>query len=97
MRNLTLKGKIIVFKTLALSKIIHICFTSVLPKQIIEEIENIQKNFLQNRSTPKNKHGTLCNSFATGGLTNLDIIQKLQVFDALGKNDYMRIVFMSGN
>ena len=46
MKNLTLEGKIIVFKTLALSKIAHLCFTSVVPKQIIEEIENIQKNFL---------------------------------------------------
>ena len=49
MRNLTLEGKTIVFKTLALSKIVHLCFTSVVPKQIIEEIENIQKNFLWNQ------------------------------------------------
>ena len=48
-RNLTLEGKIIVFKTLALSKISHLCLTSVVPKQIIKEIENIQKNFLWNR------------------------------------------------
>ena len=41
MTNLTFKGKVIVFRTLALSKIIHLCFTSVVPKQIIEEIENI--------------------------------------------------------
>ena len=56
MRNLTLEGKIIVFKMLTLSKIVHLCLTSVVPKQIIEEIENIQKNFLWNRSTPKIKH-----------------------------------------
>ena len=42
MRNLTLGGKIIVFKTLALSKIVHLCLTSVVPKQIIEQIENVQ-------------------------------------------------------
>ena len=46
MRNLTLEGKIVAFKTLSLSKIIHLCFTSVVPKRIIEEIENIQKTFL---------------------------------------------------
>ena len=73
MRNLTLEGKIIVFKTLALSKIVHLCLTSVVPKQIIEEIGNIQKNFLWNRSTPKIKHSTLCISFAKGGLRNADI------------------------
>ena len=38
MRNLTLEGKMIVFKILALSKIVHLCFTSDLPKQIIEKI-----------------------------------------------------------
>ena len=77
MRNLTLEGQITVFKTLALSKIVYLCFISVVLKQIIEEIENIQKNFLWNRSTPKIKHSTLCNSFATGGLTNVDIITEI--------------------
>ena len=32
MRNLTLEGKITVFKTLTLSKIVHLCPTSVVPK-----------------------------------------------------------------
>ena len=53
MRNLTLEGKIIVFKTLALSIIVHVCLTSVVTKQVIEEIENISKNFLWNRSIPE--------------------------------------------
>ena len=52
------KGKIIVFKTLALSKTVHLCLTWVVPEQIIEE-------------------STLCNSFATGGLTNVDIKMKI--------------------
>ena len=77
MRNLTLEGKIIVFKMLALSKIVLLCLTSVVPKQITEEIENIQKKFIWNRSTPKIKHSTLCNSFATGDLTNVDINTKI--------------------
>ena len=77
MRNLILEGKIIVFETLALSKIFHLCFTSVVPKHIIEEIENKQKKFLWNRLTPKIKHSTLCNSFAAGGLTNFGINRKI--------------------
>ena len=67
MKNLTLEGKIIVFKTLALSKVVRIGFTSVVPKQIVEEI----------KSTPKINHSPLCNSFATGGLTNTDINTKI--------------------
>ena len=48
---------------LVLSKIVHLCLTSVTPKQIIEEIEKIQKNFLWNQSTAKIKRSTLCNFF----------------------------------
>ena len=44
--KLTLEGKVIVFKTLALSNTVQSCLTSVVPKQTIKEIENIQKNFL---------------------------------------------------
>ena len=77
LRNLILESKIIVFKTLDLSKIIHLCLASAVPKQIIEEIKNIQKHFLWNQSTPKIKHSTLYNSFATGGLTNVDINTKI--------------------
>ena len=49
MRNLTLEGKIMIFKTLAYVIIVHLCLKSVVPKQIIEEIENIQKHFLWNQ------------------------------------------------
>ena len=42
-RNLTLEGKIIAFKTLPLSEIVHLCLTSVVRKQIIEEIEIYRK------------------------------------------------------
>ena len=48
MRNLILEFKTIVFETLALSKIVHLCLKSVVLKQVTEEIENIQKNFLWN-------------------------------------------------
>ena len=77
MRNLTLEGKVIVFKTLVLSKIVHLCLTSVVPKQIIEEIENVQKSFFWSQSTPKIKPSTLCNSVRRSGLTNVYIKTKI--------------------
>ena len=43
----------LVFKKLASSKIVHLCLISVVLKQIIEKIENIQKNLLWNRSISK--------------------------------------------
>ena len=88
MRNLTLEGKILGFKTLDLSKIVHLCFTSVALKQIIEEIENIQKNFLWTHSNPKIEHSTLCNSFATGGQRNVDINTKIASLQCSWKRLY---------
>ena len=77
MRDLTLEGKIIVFKTLALSDIFHLCITSVVPKQIIKEVKNIQKSFLPNQSTPKIIHSTLCNLFAASGLRKVGMNTKI--------------------
>ena len=46
MRRLTLEGKIIVFKTLAISKIVFLSLISKVPTEIISEVERIQKTFL---------------------------------------------------
>ena len=81
MRNLTLEAKKRVFKMLALSKIVHLCLIAVVSKQIIEEIESIQKNILWNQSTWNIKHNALCNSFATGGLRNVDTNTKIAILE----------------
>ena len=44
-----------------------------MPNAIIVELEKIQKTFLWRNSHVKIKHQTLCNSFETGGLKNVDI------------------------
>ena len=54
-RDLTLEGKIIVFKTLAISKIVHVAYLSTVPKAIIENLEKLQTDFLWNRKKSKNK------------------------------------------
>ena len=41
-RNLTLEGKIVIFKTLAISKIVDVSYLSMVPKTIIEKLEKIQ-------------------------------------------------------
>ena len=43
----------------------------------MDEIENIEKRFLLNRLTLKIKYSTLCNSFKTDGLRNIDINTKI--------------------
>ena len=73
MRNLTIQGKIVVFKTIAISKIVFQSFITNIPKYIVNELEKIQKSFLWNNSTPKIKHETVCNDYKAGGLKNFDI------------------------
>ena len=82
MCRLTLEGKIIVFKTLAISKIVFLSLISKVPTEIISELEIIQKHFLW-PSKPKIKNETLCSDFKHGGLKNVNI-QKKKVFNALG-------------
>ena len=61
MQNLTLEGKITIFKTLAISKIIHLSLVTNVSMQIIKELNKIQKESTWNGSNPKIKHSTLCN------------------------------------
>ena len=59
MRNLKLKGKIVIFKTIAISKRFLHSFIKTVPKHIVNELKKIQKDFLWKSSTPKIKHETL--------------------------------------
>ena len=45
MRKLTLKEKIIIFKSLAISKIVHLTIITKVPNTVIEELKLIQKSF----------------------------------------------------
>ena len=58
MKKLTLEGKII-FKTIAISKIVFQAFITTVPKHIVNERKKIQKAFLWNNSSPKIKKNSL--------------------------------------
>ena len=76
-RSLTLEGKIVIFKTLAISKIVYISYLSETPNIIIENLEKLQKDFLWNGKRAKINHNTLCNKFSKGGLQKVDIKFKI--------------------
>ena len=76
-RNLTLEEKIVIFKTIAISKIVFQSFIITVQKHIINELKKIQKAFLWNISTPKIKHKTFCNDYKAGGLKNIHIPNKI--------------------
>ena len=46
MCHLTFEGKIIVFKTVAISKIVVLSLISKVPTEIVSELERIQKTIL---------------------------------------------------
>ena len=76
-RNLSLEGKITIFKTLAIPKIVYLAMMNPVPKDICDEIQKIQKDFIWNYTTPKVKHNTLINNFDKGGLKCIDIESKI--------------------
>ena len=77
MRDLSIAGKINAFKTLAISKIVHLALVKTIPNSIIKELNKIQKEFTWETCNPKIKHDTLCKNYENGGLKNVDIMYKV--------------------
>ena len=71
MRNLSLEGKIIIFKTLAVSKIAYMALITNIPNNTLAELKNLQKNYLWNDKKCEIKHDTLCNDYKNGVLKNV--------------------------
>ena len=66
MRNLTLEGGIVVFKTLAISKMVFLALLTKIPAQDVKELEKIQiQSFLWKDSTSKIRHETTCKIIKT--------------------------------
>ena len=73
MDSLSIKGKTLVFKILAISKLVYMALLTVILSQIIDEVAKIKKCFILNELSPKIKHETLTIKFKAGGLNNVDI------------------------
>ena len=76
-RMLSLEWRIIIFKTLAISKIVYLRFLTVPQNSLIEQLQKIQKTFIWHSSRPKISHKTWCNNFENGGLKHVDISSKI--------------------
>ena len=77
MRNLTLEGKITIFKTLAISKIIHLASITVLPNTTINQLDKIHKELIWNHKRPTIIEKTVINRFDKTGLKDVDIPFKI--------------------
>ena len=59
LRNLTIEGRIVVFKSLAISKLIHLALVTEIPTTTINLITKTQMEFIWKGENPKIKNSTL--------------------------------------
>ena len=76
-RNLSIEGRIVVFKSLAISKLTHLALVTEIPTSTINLLTKIQMEFIWKGKTPNIKSSTLCNDYDNGGLKNVMLFQKL--------------------
>ena len=77
-RGLTLAGRILIFKSMALSKTVYTSTMVSPPKQFIDLLSSIKQNFIWNGRRPKIKHSTLVGGYAEGGYKDVDIQSQLE-------------------
>lgn len=67
-RNLSLIGKIVIFKSLAISKLIYVISSTHVPRAYVIKIQRDINSFLWNGGTPKVKSEVIQKSHSEGGL-----------------------------
>jgi hypothetical protein len=77
-RNLSLIGKITIFKTMALSKIVYVSFLSSIPLTITNKVIELQDDFIWDGKRSSIKHNALINYYPGGGLKKVDVKAKFQ-------------------
>ena len=77
-RDLTLGGRIQVFKSLIFSKLVYASSVQYRSGDVVKEICKIQKDFIGRGKRPKIKHSTLIGNFENGGLKDINIESKLK-------------------
>ena len=76
-RNFTLWRRMVVFKLLAISKIVFLALLIKIPCQVVKELEEIQNSFLLKKFTPKINHETNCKDYKDSSLKNVTISYKI--------------------
>ena len=66
-----------IFKTLAFSKLVYKCTIKIPSKNVVDQLNSINKNFIWNNKKPKIKHSTLIADYEEGGYKDVDIKSKI--------------------
>ena len=77
-RGLTLAGRILIFKSMALSKIVYTSTMVSPPKHFIDLLNSIKQNFIWNGRRPKIKHSTPVGGYAEEGYKDVDTQSQLE-------------------
>jgi len=72
-RHLTLYGKAIVIRSLAISKLCYVLSVLCAPLHYVKQVKNEIANFIWNGKKPKIKYSTLINDFDQGGIRLPDL------------------------
>ena len=78
LRGLSQAGRIQVFKALALSKAVFVCTMKHYSKKFVDDLNEIQKDFIWRGRKPKIKHTSLIGDYSEGGMKDIDIKAKLE-------------------
>ena len=71
--NLTIAGKIQVFRSLVFSKLTFLSSMNSVPGSLIDNLQKIHKDFIWGGRKPKIKHSSLIGKYKDGGLRDVDI------------------------
>ena len=77
-RKLSIKGKITVINSLAISKLIYLASIIFVPERVYEEVKKLIIDFIWNGKTPKIAYSTLIQSTERGGLKLVDFRTKVK-------------------
>ena len=96
-RGLSLAGKILVFKTLAISKLLYVCTFKNPSSQIIESLNSILKKFIWSKKRSKIKHSTLIADYKDEGYRDIYIETKISFLKVKWVSRLLDDNFILGN
>ena len=72
-RGVSLAARILIFRSLALSKLLYASNMKCLPKQMLDQLNILQERFIWSNRKPKIKHSTLIADYGDRCYKNIDI------------------------
>ena len=76
-KELTLAGKIVIFRSFMLSKVLYIASMSAIPHAFLDKLQKHHKDFILNGQKPKLKHSILIAYYHDREYEDIDILSAL--------------------